>query len=157
MALLRPQPVIGNPVQVKATAAGLTDTLPAIGAWDTPTEIACAGFDWVTLYFTYTRGAAGGAMDDQIQVSPYSANVAGVEDWFSQSAYAVGAVVAGADTTSGIQREVVTYGSTAAAAETWSFGPIRLDGTVERIRVFTRESGVTATPGDCHIVGIFYN
>ena len=123
MALLRPQPVIGNPVTMKAAA-----TLEAAGAWDTPTEVACAGFDWVMLYFTYTRGAAGGAMDFYMDVSPYSANVAGVEDWFNQSAYAVGAVVAGADTTSAVQREIVTYGSTAGAAEMWAFGPVRLDG-----------------------------
>lgn len=157
MGLERPQPVIGNPVQMKATAAGLAETLEAAGAWDTPTEVACAGFDWVMLYFTYTRDAVGGAMDFQVQASPYAVDLVGVEDWFPQSAYAVGAVVAGADTASAIQREIVTYGSTAGVAETWSYGPVRLDGTVERICVYTRESGVTANPGDCHIVGIFYN
>ena len=157
MALLRPQPVIGNPVQVKATAAGLADTLPAAGNWDTPAEFAPAGFNWVTLYLTYIRDAAGGAMDFQVQISPYSADVVGVEDWFPQSAYAVGAVAAGVDTTSAIQRELVTYSSTAAGAETWSYGPVYLEGTVERIRVRTRESGVAANPGDCHIVGMFYN
>jgi hypothetical protein len=152
MSLLRPQPVIDNPVTMKAAA-----TLEAAGAWDTPTEIACAGFDWVMLYFTYTRGAANGAMDFQPQVSPYSADLAGVEDWFTQSIYAGGAVVAGADTTSNVQRELVTYGSTGAAAEMFVYGPVRLDGTIERIRITTRESGVASNPGDCHIVGVFYN
>lgn len=153
MALLRPQPVIDNPVTVRAAAA-----LAPLGAWDAaPTEVACAGFDWVMLYFTYTRGAAGGAMDFRMEVSPYSADIAGVEDWFNQSAYAVGAVVAGADTTSAVQREIVTYGSTAGVAEMFAFGPIRLDGTIERIRIYCRESGITATPGACHIIGVFYN
>lgn len=153
MALLRPQPVIDNPVTIKAAA-----TLPTLGAWDTPTEVAPAGFDWVMLYFTYTQAAVGGAVDFQMQVSPYAADSLVVENWFCQSAYAVGAVVAGADTTSAIQRELVTYGSTVAgAAQMFTYGPVRLDGTVERIRIRTRESGVTGTPGDCHIVGMFYN
>jgi hypothetical protein len=153
MALLRPQPVIDNPVTVRAAAA-----LPALGAWDAaPTEVACAGFDWVMLYFTYTQGAAGGAMDFQVHVSPYAADIAGVEDWFYQSIYAAGAVAAGADTTSNVQRELITYGSTAAGAETFVYGPVRLDGTIERVRVRCRESGVTANPGDCHVVAVFYN
>lgn len=152
MALSRLQPVIGNPAEIKAAA-----TLPAAGAWDTPIEIACAGFDWVMFYFTYTRGAAGGAVDFQIQTSPYSADVAGVEDWFPQSVYAAGAVAVNADTASNVQRDIVTYGATAAAVETWNYGPIFLDGTVERLRIRTRESGVAGTPGDCHIVAVFYN
>jgi len=153
MALERPQPVIGNPVTVRAAAA-----LPALGAWDAaPTEVACAGFNWVTFYFTYTRGAAGGAMDFQIHISPYAADIAGVEDWFYQSIYGAGAVAVGADTTSNVQRELVTYGSTAAGAETFVYGPVVLDGTVERLRVRCRESGVPGTAGNCHVVAVFYN
>lgn len=153
MTLLRPHPVIGNPVTVRAAAA-----LTAAGAWDAaPTEVACAGFNWVMFYFTYTRGAAGGAMDFQIHTSPYSADIAGVEDWFFQSVYAAGAVAVNVDTTSNIQRELVTYGATAAAAETFNYGPVSLDGTVERIRIRCRESGITATPGTTHIVAVFYN
>jgi hypothetical protein len=153
MALERPQPVIDNPVTVRAAAA-----LPAAGGWDaTPTEVACAGFNWMMLYFTYTQGAAGGAVDFQMHVSPYAADIAGVEDWFYQSVYGAGAVAAGADTTSNVQRELVTYGSTAAGAETFVYGPVILDGTVERLRVRCRESGATANPGDCHVVAVFYN
>ena len=153
MALDRFHPVIDNPVTVRAAAA-----LPALGAWDaTPIEVACAGFDWVMLYFTYTRDAVGGAMDFQAHISPYAADLAGVEDWFYQSIYAGGAVAAGGDTISNVQRELVTYGSTAAGAETFAYGPLRLDGTIERIRIPCRESGVTGSPGDCHIVGVFYN
>lgn len=153
MALLRPQPVIDNPVTMRAAAA-----LPAAGAWDaTPIEVACAGFDWVRFYITYTRGAVGGAMDFQLSTSPYSADLAGVEDWFPQTIYAGGAVVAGVDTTSNLQREVITYGSTAAGAENPGYGPIRLDGVVERIRIACRESGVPDTQSTCHIVAVFYN
>ena len=47
-----------NPVTFRASAA-----LPAVGAWDVnPTEIFCTGADTVMLSFTYTRGAAGGAI-----------------------------------------------------------------------------------------------
>ena len=153
MALDRLHPVIDNPVTVRAAAA-----LPPLGAWDaTPTEVACAGFNWAMLYFTYEQGAAGGAMDFQMHISPYAADLAGVEDWFYQTIYGAGAVAVGADTTSNVQREVITYGSTAAGAETFAYGPVRLDGTIERIRIRCRESGVTANPGDCHIVAVFYN
>jgi len=145
--------VTENPVTMRAAGA-----LPAAGAWDaTPTEVSCAGFNWVMFYNTYTRGAAGGAMDFQAHSSPYAVDQAGVEDWFYQSIYGAGAVAAGADTTSNVQRELITYGSTAAGAETFVYGPVRLDGTVERLRVRCRESGVTATPGASHIVAVFYN
>lgn len=153
MALERLHPVTANPVTVRAAAA-----LPLAGAWDAaPTEVACAGFSWVTFYLTYTRGAAGGAVDFQIHTSPYAADLAGVEDWFYQSIYSPGAVAAGADTTSNVQRELVTYGSTAAGAETFVYGPVILDGTVERLRVRCRESGVPGTVGACHVVAVFYN
>jgi hypothetical protein len=153
MALDRLHPVIDNPVTIRAAAA-----LPALGGWDaTPTEVACAGFNWAMFYFTYTQGAAGGAMDFQMHISPYAADLAGVEDWFHQTIYGAGAVAAGADTTSNVQRELVTYGSTAAGAETFVYGPVRLDGTIERLRVRCRESGVPGTAGTCHIVAVFYN
>jgi hypothetical protein len=153
MALERSQPVIDNPVTVRAAAA-----LPLAGAWDAaPTEVACAGFNWAMFYFTYTQGAAGGAVDFQIHTSPYAADLAGVEDWFYQTIYGAGAVAAGVDTTSNVQREVITYGSTAAGAETFVYGPVVLNGTVERLRVRCRESGVPGTVGACHVVAVFYN
>jgi len=142
-------PMTRNPITFRASAA-----LPAQGAWDTPTEVAIAGIDAITLYITYTRGAANGAFDFQIQTSPYAVDVLVVENWFSQSLYAPGTLAAGADTTSHDQRELVTYTSTAAGAEPFVFGPIDLDSTVERIRVRARESGVTATPGTLHIVAV---
>lgn len=153
MSLTNLQPVIANPVTMRAAAA-----LPAAGAWDAaPTEIACAGFNWVMFYLTYTRGAAGGSMDFQIHTSPYSADQPVVEDWFYQSIYAAGAVMVSVDTVSNVQRELVIYGSTGAGAETFNYGPLSLDGTVERIRIRCRERGITATPGNVHIVAVLYN
>jgi hypothetical protein len=120
--------------------------------------MACPYFENVTLNFTYTRGAAGGAFDFQIETSPYSVAAgapAGASEWVTAAIYAGGAVVAGADTTSLVQRELESYTSQGAAAEDFSFGPIDLGGTVERIRIRARESGVAGTPGTLQIEAVF--
>ena len=130
--------------------------LAAAGAFDaTPTELYTGDFEFVTLYITYTRGAAGGAVNWLLEVSPRTADAAGVEDWFQTAILAGGAVAAGADTTSQTQREDIQYTSTAAGAETFVYGPVELRGTVERIRVPCAESGAVGTPGTCHIVAVF--
>lgn len=138
-----------NPVNLRASAP-----LPAAGAWDaTPTEQNVAGASAMTLYFTYTRGAAGGAFDWQLWVSPYSVAAlapAGAEEWTAESIYAPGVVAGGADVQARAQREYQTYQATGAAVEAFVFGPIALDG-VERIRVRARESGVVGTPGTLQI------
>ena len=145
-------PTMQNPVTIRAAAA-----LPAAGAWDaTPLEPWPAGTRFATFYLTYTRGAAGGAVDFQLQFSPYAADLAGVEDWFDQSVFDAGAVVAGADTTSLIQRELMSYTSQGAAAEMFVWGPMEVDRTVERLRMRCRESGDVDNPGECHVVAIFY-
>ena len=138
--------------QVARAAAALG----AAGIWDAaPTEVVCGSALSVTYYITYTRGGAGGAMDSQIQTSPYSVDRAGVEDWFTQDVYAAGAVNPGADTASTIQRDVVTYQAVAAAAEMYPLDPIDLGGTVERIRIRCLESGNVGAPGTAHIVAMF--
>ena len=133
--------------------------LPAAPAWDaTPTEMVCAYFDNVTFNFTYTRGGAGGAFNWQIETSPYSVvgNVpAGASEWITEAIYASGGVAAGADTTSLVQRELQSYTTQGAAAEDFSFGPIGLNGTVERIRVRAQESGAVGTPGTLQIEAVF--
>ena len=131
--------------------------LPA-SAWDVaPTAMPCPYFDNLTLYFTYTRGGAAGAFDFQIEYSPYSVvgNVpAGAEEWITMGLYASGAVAAGADTTSALQRELITYTATAAAAEDFPY-PVALSGTVERVRVRARESGNAGAPGTVQIEAVF--
>jgi len=140
-----------NPITLRASAA-----LPAAGAWDAaPTETFVANAENMTLSFTYTRGGAGGAFDWQLEVSIYAiaANVpAGASEWVTESLYAAGAVAAGADTTSNVQRELQSYQATAAGAEDFVFGPIVLDRTVERVRVRAKESGAAGTPGTLSIV-----
>jgi len=139
-----------NPQTVKASAA-----LPAAGAWDTPVELVSSYAMHLHLQFTYTRGAAGGAFDWQIETSPYAVAAlvpAGASEWMTEAIYAAGAVVAGADTTDNVQRDLQSYESTGAGAEDFVFD-IAIDGNVERYRVTARESGVVGTPGTLAIVG----
>lgn len=150
--IMSPHPVgWQNPVTMRASAA-----LPAAGAWDAaPTEQSVAGAGSVLLSFTYTQGAAGGAFDWQVQASPYSiaANVpAGAGEWGDESLYAAGALVGGADSQSLVQAEYQTFDPTGAAAETFVYGPIALNHTVERIRIPCRESGQTGSPGTLAVV-----
>ena len=140
-----------NPVTLRVFGA-----LPAAGAWDAaPTESSSAGAQKLTLSFTYTPTALGGAFDWQLWVSIYAvaANVpANAIEWVPESLYASGGVVAGADSQSRVQAEYQTFQATAAAGEPFVFGPIELGGTVERIRVQARESGLTGAPGSLSIV-----
>ena len=145
-----------NPTTVRASAA-----LPAAGAWDTPTVCVCAGADTMRLQFSYTRGAAGGAFDFQVETSIYAvaANVpAGAGEWANPSVESVGVVAAGIDTQSLIQDGYDTFTSTGAAIDTFTYGPIHLNGTIERYRVTVRESasGIIATPGTLAIVAELY-
>jgi hypothetical protein len=157
MAIQNTPPLSATYLNVQAARASAA--LPAAGAWDAaPTEMACPYFENATFNFTYTRGAAGGAFDFQIEASPYSvaANApAGASEWITAAIYAGGAVVAGADTTSLVQRELESYASQGAAAEDFSFGPIDLGGTVERIRIRARESGAVGTPGTLQVEAVF--
>ena len=134
--------------------------LAAAGAWDAaPTESFCSGAQFITLHFTYERGAPGGAFDWQIEWSPYAVvgNVpAGASEWSTESLYAAGAVAAGVDSQSRVQREFETYASTGAGDEDFSYGPIALVGTIERVRVRARESGVVGNPGDLVISATLY-
>jgi len=129
--------------------------LPGAGAWDAaPTEQNVAGARHVAIHFTYTRGAAGGAFDWQLQPSIYSvaANVpAGAGEWGDESIHAMGAVVAGADTQSLVQAEYQTFTSQGAAAETFTY-TLDLDHVIERIRIPCRESGDVNNPGTLAVV-----
>jgi len=136
-------------VQTARAAAAL----PAAGAWDaTPTEMACPGFQFVTLYISYTRGAAGGDMQFRIEANPDAA--AGT--WYRGGLYAAGAVASGGDSLSNLQREDVEYGSTAAGAETVIYGPLEIRGGMERLRVPCAESGAVGTPGTVSIEARFW-
>jgi hypothetical protein len=140
-----------NPVTARASAA-----LPAAGAFDAaPTEFFASGAETMRLQFTYTRAAVGGAFDFQIETSIYSVAALVPTDageWADPSVEAVGAVVAGADTQSLVQDGYDTFTSSGAAAETFTYGPVQLNGTIERVRVPCRESGVPGNPGNLVVV-----
>lgn len=135
--------------------------LAAAGAWDAaPLEVACPGFDTVTIAATYDQGAAAlGAVDIQVWVSAYALTAmvpAGFAEWIPASVYGLGGVVAAADTQSLTQAEYVTFSSVgvAGAAEGFVLGPITITG-IERLRVRARESGVPGTPGALTLLGRF--
>ena len=129
--------------------------LPLVGAWDAvPVEAICAEYSRVTLYISYAEEDPAGAMDFQVQISPFSENQLTLESWFDLTAYAVGAVVSGADTQSLVQANYVTFEPVSTDDEGFAF-LIELDETVQRIRVLCRESGAVADPGYCRVIGIF--
>ena len=148
---MTPHPISTTYLDVQEARA--LAVLPAAGAWDAaPTEMPCPSFDYVLLYISYTEGAVvGGALDIRIDVSPDSTGTV----WHQGTAYSTGAVVGGADTNSAFQRENITYDPTGVAREYFVFGPVALNGTVERIRVVARESGQMGTPGTCQIEARF--
>lgn len=142
-----------NPVVMKASAA-----LPAAGAWDTPTVQSIFGTRGLTLSFTYTPGAAGGAFDYQIELSPYSMAAlvpTGAAEWITEGIYAAGIVAAGVDTQSREQREFQTYQATGVAAEDYQMD-YELQAPYERIRIRTRESGVAGTPGTLQVTMVVW-
>lgn len=144
-----------NPINLRVSAA-----LPAAGAWDAaPTESSSAGAHKLTVYFTYTEGGQdGGAFDWQLEVSGYSVVAlapAGANEWVTEAILAPSVVVAGADAQNTVQRDYQTYTVvTAGETEEFVFGPIELDGTVERIRIRARESGQVGTPGTLQITAV---
>jgi hypothetical protein len=145
-----------NPVNMRATGA-----LGAAGAWDAaPTEQSIFGAQGLTLSFTYTRAAAGGAFDYQIELSPYGVVgdvPGGAAEWVTEALYQAGGVALGADAQSREQREYQTYGSTSAAAEDYQLD-FELQAPYERIRVRARESadGVQANPGTLQITMVVW-
>lgn len=136
--------------EARASAA-----LPAAGAFDaSPTEMVCADMEFVALYVTYTRAAAGGAVTFKIETSPRTTDSLTLENWYQATILAGGAVVGGADTTSLLQRDETQYTSTGAGAETFVL-PIALRSTAERLRVACAESGVVGNPGTVQITAVF--
>lgn len=126
--------------------------LPASGAYDTsPTEMNCAGFEWVTLFIKYTRGGSGGDMQFKLEGSPAGSG----DSWYQLGTATNGTLSSGSDLTNNVQRSEVEYGSTGASAEKVTYGPIPLYGTFERLRVPCQESGATSTPGTTEILARF--
>ena len=140
--------------EINRVTARVLAALPAAGAWDgAPLELPCAPFQFVTLFMRYTEGeqAADGAVDFMIEISPDSAGAA----WYQLTEYSPAILAVGVDSQSFIQREYETYTAVGATEELFVYGAVEIRGTIQRIRIAARESGVTATPGDFGIEVLF--
>jgi len=135
-------PILGNvtsylPTTGRALAAVAITNAVQITPW-----VPARGFDFATIYIHYQRGAIGGAATLQLETQD-----SGYAGTYQQSAFGVGAVAVNVDTASNIQRQTVTYGGTAAAAEGAVWGPIEIRKTIEAWRIGYVETGVPGTPG----------
>ena len=126
--------------------------LPAAGAWDVPTEIPCVGMGRLTLFVEYLRGAPNGAAEMLLEVSPFSTVIAaalpvGITEWYPLCLVEQPGVVAGADSTALLQRNILRLTSTGADREGFTFD-VNLPDYSEQFRVSFRESGVVNSPGN---------
>jgi hypothetical protein len=143
------RPIVGNylDIQVFRVAAAL----PGAGAYDpAPLALDCPEFNFLTLYLSYTRAAVGGAVAFYLEASPDAAGL----DWYRATMYDAGALAPGADVNSNIQREIIAYGSTAAGIQRVVFGPLVIQGGVQRLRIPCAESGGVAS-GTVELRGFF--
>lgn len=157
-----PEPEVGGALAVITNwpVFRVSAALPAAGAWDAaPLELDVAGYDWLELFMTYTQGeqAGGGSFAFRIEVS-YAFQDASTETpanaWFRQSLYGAGAMVAGTEIRSNIQRENILYTAEGDTGESFVYGPIRIVGGVNRLRIPCAEVGFVGTPGTVEIIGI---
>ena len=147
MTIGNPYLITGAPQTLRVFAA-----LAAAGAFDAaPTELHVVGGDHATLFLEYTRGAANGAVNMQIEFSPYSVDAtAPVVSWFPMSIWSPGATVVNVTTQSLLEPELVEFGSTVATRQ-GSLFDILIPAYVARIRVACAEIGIVGTPGSCSL------
>jgi len=143
---------LAEPVQTARYLA----VLPLAWAWDTPLELACPGFHNVRLFISYMPFAAWAFMVFRVEISPYSSDQAGVEDWFQEGDTIQPAplLAPGADSANLIQRQVHRYTEVVVNVQNWEY-MLELGSTVERIRVSCRENSKGGPPGLCNIIALF--
>lgn len=136
--LLEPRNILRLPVALEA--AGALSIYP----------LFCSNHEYLNLYIGYLRQGAGGAYSLSVDYSAFSTDAeavaAGVQTWFRDPAFVVGAVAAGTLTTSLVQQEEVSYTSVGAAQENIMLQILVRKG-MERIRISVAETGAIATPG----------
>ena len=147
-------PLTENPVFLKAPAA-----LPAAGAFDVPIEFSVAGFTFITLFFEYVEDAQAtdGALVFKIECSPFALDQTVYADWYQSALYEAGNLAVNNDTDSAIQREQITYGATGGNPEQFVYGPIAIQGNIERMRISVAEVGDTNNPGIASIIAMLYS
>ena len=99
------------------------------------------GVDKLMLFHTYTRGAAGGILTWQIQLTDLMYNLT-----YVTASVGLGVVAVGVTTVNTMQQTLWQFGSTAAAAAGWT-QQIDLDRLVNKWRIGFYETGVPLTPG----------
>jgi len=147
------------PVRKVFTVARASASLPAAGAWDTPTEFDCGQFDYVTIYMTYaisaTAAANTGYADLLVETSPDKS------DWHADSIIdnesSATAVANGLDTWQGEVYPHVIYhdtpGTTTATLGIPKFR-VRLDDSLGG-RCSVREAGEVGKPGTVKVTFAF--
>lgn len=119
--------------------------LPAAGAFSTSAPIACNTFTQITFHFSYTRGAAGGAVTYKVEFT----NSVTKNKWKQIAEFTPPAVVAGADSNVPTQRAQFTYTSTSANEE--GFMSPSLNVSANFVRISVAESGAVGTPGQVEV------
>lgn len=147
--------MVGHPIgatYLDMQVARASAALAGAGAWDaTPTVLNCNAFEYATFFVYYTRAAAGGGPNLRLLLYPDAVTYGAAQG----SLYAPGVLAAGADVTGAIQREDVTYISTAAGIQGFVYGPVLLGRCIERLSVSAREIGAIGSPGTLLIVAKF--
>jgi len=126
--------------------------LPGVSA-----EFSVAGFTHILLFFRYTRNAIGiGGFTFIIETSPFAIDQTVYEDWYQSALYEAGNLAPGSDVNSNIQREEFNYSSTSAADEGFIYGPIAIQGNIERMRISAVENSGGAN-GALSLVAMLYS
>lgn len=136
------------PVTIRASAA-----LPAAGAEDVPIEIPTGGYGYLVVQGVYTRGAVGGGFHLRVQIAD---TVGGVDYWVERTLNDSGVFAAGTPAVDGgVPRRYSRY-ATSANAEGERDVVIQIGGA-DKVRIYAKEIGVSATPGVLAIYGKFSN
>ena len=120
-------------------------------------EVYTADFEFMNLFFSYINATAGGGgiADIQIEYSPYSSDTEatgfGVEAWYQDVAFSIGAVASGLETASLVQQEHISYGAEGLTQENFML-QVALNRGMERLRISVLESGLPGTPGTLGII-----
>lgn len=135
----------------------LRAALAGAGAYDAaPLVVPCIGFREALIFIDYDEDAGGlaGAMDFYIEYSPFSVGTA-LSDWFRMTVLDIGVLVAGVVVPNIIQQSVISFTPVGAAVEGFIYGPVELGGGIERLRIFTRETGQVGFPGRVGAYALF--
>ena len=132
---------VGNVIGYLPTGGRSLAFAAITNLWQFVDWVPAMGFDFLTLFLSYQRGAVGGIVEWQVEVRdpPYLGT-------YQTSILGPGAVAVGADTLNTQQRETYQHGAIAAATEGW-IQEFTLNKGIYSWRLGYREIGVPLTPG----------